>query len=69
MTKNVKEGIAEVVDAERKQIRNGTRDVFFGPVKDRDGRIRVAAGESMTDYSMLNEFNWYVEGVITDEKE
>jgi len=69
LTKNVKDGIAEVVDTERKQIRNGKWDVFFGPVKDRDGRIRVAEGESMTDYSMLNEFDWYVEGVITDEKE
>lgn len=69
LTKNVKEGIAEVIEAEQERIKNGTWDVFFGPIKDQDGIIRVAEGESMTDYSMLNEFDWNVEGIITDEKE
>ncbi len=69
LTKNIKSGIEEVVQEKRTRIRNGEWDVFFGPIKDRDGNIRVAEGESMTDYSMLNEFDWYVEGVITDESE
>ena len=67
LTNNVKSGISKVVEAERTRIRNGMWDVFFGPVRDQEGHVRVAEGESMTDESMLNEFDWYVEGVITNE--
>lgn len=69
LTKNVKSGIEEVIQEKKIKIRSGEWDVFFGPIKDTNGNIRVAEGESMTDYSMLNEFDWYVEGVITDESE
>ena len=44
-----------------------TTDVFYGPIKDQNGVIRIEEGESMTDYAMLNEFDWYVEGVYIDE--
>ncbi len=42
-------------------------DVFYGPVKDNNGNVRIWEGESMSDYEMLNEFNWYVEGVAVEE--
>lgn len=65
-TDNVKDGIAEAVEQERKKMESGTFDVFYGPVLDQDGIERIAAGENMPDDAMLNEFDWYVEGVVID---
>ena len=67
-TENVKPGIVEVVEAEKEKIESGIFDVFYGPITDNRGNLRVAEGESMSDASMLNEFDWYVEGVVTDEE-
>lgn len=68
-TENVKPGIAEKVEEERARLMNGTFDVFYGPIKDNEGNIRVKEGQSMTDAAMLNDFFWYVEGVVADESE
>jgi len=69
LTSHVKDGIAEVVKEKMKQISNGTFDVFYGPIYDNKGVLRIPEGESMSDEAMLNEFDWYVEGVeIYDEK-
>ena len=46
---------------------SGTFDVFYGPITDHEGQERVKKGQSMTDDHMLNDFFWYVEGVVTDE--
>jgi len=67
-TGNVKPGTAEIVEAEREKLESGLFDVFYGPITDNAGNLRVAEGESMSDASMLNEFDWYVEGVVTDEE-
>lgn len=69
LTKNVKEGIAEVVEKEQARFMNGTYDVFYGPVCDTEGEVRVAEGESMPDDMMFNAFDWYVEGVEFVEKQ
>ena len=42
-------------------------DVFYGPIVDTDGVVRIGEGESMSDEAMLNNFDWYVEGVIVHE--
>ncbi|MBP3568066.1 MAG: BMP family ABC transporter substrate-binding protein [Lachnospiraceae bacterium] len=63
LTEHVKDGIQEIVEQKMQEISNGTFDVFYGPIYDRDGMLRVPAGESMSDAAMLNEFDWYVEGV------
>lgn len=68
LTDNVKDGIAEVVEEYRKKLVNGTFDVFYGPVSDADGTIRIAEGENMSDEAMLNEFDWYVDGVVLPEE-
>lgn len=65
----VKDGIAEVVEAETRRLEEGTYDVFYGPIVDSEGSVRVAEGESMTDNAMLNEFDWYVEGVVIHEED
>lgn len=69
LTKNVKEGIKEVVEKEKQRLQSGTFDVFYGPIKDTEGNIRIKEGESMSDEAMLNAFDWYVEGVEIDDKE
>lgn len=63
MTKYVKDGIEEKVQRKMEELSSGTFDVFYGPIYDREGSLRVPAGESMSDDAMLNEFDWYVEGV------
>lgn len=68
LTANVKEGIAEAVAKEQVKLQSGTFDVFYGPVRDQSGTIRIEEGESMTDEAMLNEFDWYVEGVVLNEE-
>ena len=67
-TQNVKPGIMEKVEAEKQRMQNGTFDVFYGPVEDTEGNLRVAEKESMSDDAMLNDFDWYVKGVVPDEE-
>lgn len=67
LTQNVKPGIADAVEAAREKLENGTFDVFYGPVTDNKGELRVAEGENLPDSTMLNEFTWYVEGVVIHE--
>jgi len=44
------------------QIETGTLKIFKGPLKDRTGKLRLAAGES-ADYQWLESTDWFVEGV------
>ncbi|MGN0553860.1 MAG: BMP family ABC transporter substrate-binding protein [Oscillospiraceae bacterium] len=68
-TKNVKPGTAEKVDEARERLMSGTFDVFYGPITDNEGNIRIKEGQSMTDEAMLNDMFWYVEGVVINEAE
>lgn len=67
LSKLVAPEISERVEEERERLKSGTFDVFYGPVTDSEGTIRIASDESMTDNNMLNNFDWYVEGVVIDE--
>ncbi len=42
-------------------------DVFYGPIRDNTGYLRVEEGESMPDDEMFNNFDWYVEGVKLED--
>ena len=64
LTKNVEDTIRQVVEVEKHRLTQGKFDVFYGPIEDNQGNIRVGEGESMTDDAMLNQFDWYVKGVI-----
>ncbi len=66
LSPNADSRIADAIKAEREKLNNGTFGVFYGPICDNEGNLRVAEGESMTDKAMLNEFDWYVEGVVID---
>jgi len=67
LTENVKSGTDAVVQEAFDKLKSGTFDVFYGEIRDADGNVRVNEGESMTDEAMLNEFDWYVEGVEIDQ--
>lgn len=69
LSKNVKPGIGERVEQERQKLLHGTFDVFYGPVTDTEGNVRIHEMECMTDEEMLNAFDWYVEGVVTVEQD
>lgn len=64
---NVKPGIAREVERERQKFLSGKFDVFYGPIMDAEGNIRVHEMECMTDQELLNAFDWYVEGVVSGE--
>lgn len=52
----------KLVEAAKSKIIAGQWDVFYGPVKDQAGTLKVAADEKMSDSDML-KFDWFVEGV------
>lgn len=66
MTASVPSSVKAMVELEKQKIADGVFDVFYGPVYDTEGNIRVEAGESMTDEDMLNHFDWYVKGVVNE---
>ncbi len=66
LSERARDGIVQAVEDERLRLYSGTFDVFYGPIYDSEGVLRIAEGESMTDEVMLNEFDWYVEGVVID---
>lgn len=68
LTEHVKSGSKQIVNAEWERMKYGTFDVFYGPVVDQAGTVRVALGESMTDEQMEYRFDWYVQNVIISGK-
>jgi len=53
---------AAAADATAAAIKDGSVPAFAGPVKDRDGTERVAAGATLDDAGLW-KMDWYVEGV------
>ncbi len=66
-TDNVKQETRDKVQQYFDKMMTGTSDVFYGPLYDCEGNLKIAEDENMSDYSLLNEFDWYVEGVVIDE--
>lgn len=48
--------------AKKQDIESGKFVIFTGPMKDRDGKERIAAGQKL-DIAKLAEMNWFVAGV------
>lgn len=63
ITDNCAEGTAEKIEEVKAQIIDGSFDVWAGELKDNQGNVRVAAGETLTDADLL-ALDWLVEGVI-----
>ncbi|MBQ7259748.1 MAG: BMP family ABC transporter substrate-binding protein [Lachnospiraceae bacterium] len=66
LTEECVPGTKERVDEAAGRFKNRSFDVFYGPVFDNTGRLRVPEKESMSD-EMLNSIDWYVEGVTVEE--
>lgn len=60
----VGDSIIRIVESERRKLEEGSFDVFYGPIEDNRGNLRVGPGESMTDENMQHHFDWYVKGVV-----
>ncbi len=67
LTDNVAPGTKEAVEEAKELFESRSFDVFYGPITDNEGNLRVPEGESMSDDEMLNHFDWYVEGVTVEE--
>lgn len=61
----VPKDVVDKVMAERDAIIHG-KHVFAGPLTDRDGKERVAAGQVLSDADLW-KMDWYVPGVITQK--
>jgi len=60
--KEVTAGIHKEADAAAKKIKSG-QDVFSGEIYDTDGILRCGAGEIITGHILIEELDWFVEGV------
>ena len=49
----VPEDVIELVELEKEAIVEGKFDVFQGPIKDQNGKIKVAEGEKLSDEEIL----------------
>lgn len=50
------------VEEREDAIKNGNFHPFQGPIRDQDGKIRIAAGTTISDEDLL-KMDWYVQGV------
>lgn len=44
-------------------LEDGEMDVFYGPVRDAAGTLRIAAEENPSDAELFDRLDWYIEGV------
>ncbi|MEY2839229.1 MAG: hypothetical protein RJB60_1528, partial [Pseudomonadota bacterium] len=49
-------------EAKKAEILAGKFHPFQGPVKDQTGKVRIAAGQAMSEAELWS-LNWYVDGV------
>ncbi len=64
-TNNAVGGCKELLEAAMRKFSDRSFDVFYGPITDNEGVLRVPEGESMSDVQMFEHFDWYVDGVMT----
>ncbi len=54
--------VRELVESERVRLLAGQASIFTGPLRDQQGKLRVKAGQTMTD-TQLSGMDWFVSGV------
>ncbi|MFC5469826.1 BMP family ABC transporter substrate-binding protein [Cohnella suwonensis] len=60
--KNVPQDVRDLVEAKKKEIIDGTFEVFTGPITDQSGKVHGEAGKPLSDEEVLST-NWFVKGV------
>ncbi len=63
MTDNVPETVKAVVKTFEKLIVEGKFDPFTGPIYDQEGKIRVKAGQRLSDDALLS-MDWFVDNIV-----
>jgi basic membrane protein A and related proteins len=59
----VADTLKNLVEQRKQDLMAGRFDVFWGPIKDQPGKLRIAAGEKPVDEILLG-MDWFVEGVV-----
>ena len=54
------------IEAERAELLAGRKIIYSGPMADRDGKERIAAGQRLSDPDLW-KMDWFVEGVMTQQ--
>jgi basic membrane protein A and related proteins len=60
--KAIPQSAQDKVNAKKDEIAAGKAHPFTGPIKDQSGKVKIAAGKTLSDGEMLG-LNWFVEGV------
>ncbi len=63
ITNNVPEQVKKLVKAMENELKDHKFRVFDGPIYDQNGKLKVAAGQTLSDQDLLS-MDWFVEGVI-----
>jgi len=63
----VPQEIRDMVSAKKAELVAGTTDVFTGPIKDQQGKVRITEGVQADDKTLLG-MTWFVEGVVGTTK-
>jgi basic membrane protein A and related proteins len=61
---NVSEDVQSQVEQTLEDLSSGAENPFVGPIKDNNGKVRVPAGEELTDEFLYGEWSWFVEGIV-----
>lgn len=59
----VPQNVRDDVEAAQEKIMDGSLVPFTGPIRDKNGDLRLEDGETMSDEALLS-FDWLVEGVV-----
>ena len=62
LNKDIPQKTVNKVDQDKKAIEAGKLEIFKGPLKDQAGKVRVPAGQSMSDDAILH-MDYFLEGV------
>lgn len=66
-SKHVDKETKAYVNKEFRKMQQEYYDIFYGPIYDTTGRLRVNKGENMSDEALKYQFDWYVNGVVLNE--
>lgn len=60
--KNVPKDVQDLVNEKKQEMKDGTFTVFKGPIKDQNGKEKVADGKELSVEDILS-MNWFVDGI------
>jgi basic membrane protein A and related proteins len=59
VSKDVQSQVQQTLD----DLASGAENPFVGPIKDNKGKVRVPAGEKLSDEFLYGKWSWYVDGI------